>query len=74
MVVAVVWWMVCWLPQIQPLAGIILLSLAGLLNDVTAWISSMKWAVFEWQSNELGVILSYLLLGGVVWAFRRYQR
>jgi hypothetical protein len=34
----------------------------------------MEWAVFEWQSNELGVILSYLLLGGVVWEFRRYQR
>jgi len=63
MVVAVVWWVVCWLPQIQSMIGILLLFLAGMLNDVTAWISSMKWGVLEWQPNELGVVLCYLLIG-----------
>ena len=74
MIVAAVWWMVSWLPQIQSLVSILLINVAGMLNDVTAWISSMKWAVFEWHPNELGVILCYLLLGGLVWAFRKYQR
>ena len=63
MIVAAVWWMVCWLPQIQSLVGILLFGLAGILNDVTAWITSMEWAVFEWHPNELGVILCYLLIG-----------
>ena len=66
MIVAVLWWIVCWLPQIQSYVSIILLFLAGLLNDVTGWISSMKWAVFEWSPNELGVILCYLLIGVLI--------
>ena len=70
MVVAVVWWMVCWLPQIQSMFSILLLFLAGMLNDVTAWISSMKWGVLEWHPNELGVILCYLLIGVVMKLFR----
>ena len=66
MIIAAVWWMTCWFPQVQSHVSILLVSVAGMLNGVTGRFSTLKWAVFEWQPNELGVILCYLLIGIVI--------
>lgn len=66
LIFSVLWWIMYFIPTIQEIIGTCMNFTASLMNDITDWISSMKWAICEFRLNLLGVIMCYLLLVSVI--------
>lgn len=64
------WWIFYFLPIIQEIIGHGMIFSASIMNSITDYISSIKWAVCDLKLNLLGVIMSYILLIFLLWMFK----